>query len=65
MVRQGDDYRLIQLRSGAMFLATSSKPNANGMVDGKCENDVVLVFTRDLEERAEPLSPKGSRREVR
>jgi hypothetical protein len=56
VLRQADRYRLIQLRSGSVFWTTGSKPDANGMIDGICNDDVVLMFARDLEERTEPLT---------
>jgi|HubBroStandDraft_2_1064218.scaffolds.fasta_scaffold71749_3 hypothetical protein len=56
VIRQLDHYRLAQLPAGAVFEASGSKPDPNGMIDGTCQGDVVLIFSRDLEDRAEPLS---------
>jgi hypothetical protein len=56
VLRQADHYRLIQLCSDSVFLTTGSKPDANGMIDGTCGNDIVLIFARDLEDRAERIA---------
>jgi hypothetical protein len=53
--RQRNHYRLAQLPAGSVFNAAGSKPDSNGMIDGTCQGDVVLIFSRDLEDRAEPL----------
>jgi hypothetical protein len=56
VLRRADHYRLIQLRSGSVFLTTGSRPDANGMIDGTCGDDVVLMFARDLEQRTERIA---------
>lgn len=56
VVREADHDRLTKLCAGSVFIATGSRPDANGMVDGTCGDNVVLMFTRDLEERAEPIA---------
>jgi hypothetical protein len=48
-------HRLIELPAGSIIYPSSVGPDANGMVDGICNGDVVMVFSRDLEERAEPI----------
>ena len=47
--------RLIQLPIGSMIYAGSLTPDANGMIDGICNGEVVMVYSRDLEERAERI----------
>jgi hypothetical protein len=48
-------HRLIELPAGSIIYPSSVAPDANGMIDGICNGDVVMVFSRDLEERAEPI----------
>ena len=55
VVRQVNQYRLVQLPAGSVFNASGSRPDPNGMIDGTCRGDVVLMFSRDLEDRAEPI----------
>lgn len=55
VIRELNHYRLTQLPAGSVFKALGSKPDPNGMIDGTCQGDVVLVFSRDLEDRAEPI----------
>jgi len=45
--------RLLQLPTGTMFYANDSAPDANGMVHGTCNGETVMMFSRDLEDRAE------------
>ena len=56
VLRRANHYRLVQLLPGSVFLTTGSKPDRNGMLDGTCGDDVVLMFARDLDERAEPMA---------
>ena len=56
VLRQLDHFRLIELCAGSVFVASGSKPDANGTVAGTCGDNVVLMFTRDLEERAERIA---------
>ena len=55
VVRQVNQYRLVQLPAGSVFNSSGSRPDPNGMIDGTCRGDVVLMFSRDLEDRAEPI----------
>ena len=40
-----------------MFKSSGSKPDRNGMIDGICNGDTVLIFSRDLEDGAESIAP--------
>jgi hypothetical protein len=55
VIRQVNHYRLVQLPAGSVFNASGSRPDANGMIDGTCQGDLVMMFSRDLEDRAEPI----------
>ena len=55
VVRTVNHYRLVQLPAGSVFNTSGSKPDPNGMIDGTCKGHVVLMFSRDLEERADPI----------
>ena len=48
-------HRLVELPAGSIIYPGSPDPDANGMIDGMCNGDEVMVFSRDLEERAEPI----------
>ena len=54
-IRERNGFRLKELSPGALFLAPCAEPDRNGMVAGTSNGYTVLVFTRDLEERAEPI----------
>lgn len=55
VVREIRGYKLRELPAGTIFSPTGCRPDTNGMVDGTCDEAVVLVFERDLDERAEPM----------
>jgi hypothetical protein len=55
VVRQTNHYRLMQLPAGSVFNASGSRPDSSGMIDGTCKGDAVLMFSSDLEDRAEPI----------
>ena len=55
VVRHLNHYCVVQLPAGSVFNASSSRPDSNGMIDGTCKGDMVLMFSRDLEDRAEPI----------
>lgn len=55
VIRDMSGYKLRELPAGSVFRPTGSKPDSNRMIDGTCDGAVVLMFLRDLEERAEPL----------
>ncbi len=55
VIRELNHYRLAQLPAGSVFNASGSKPDPNGMIDGTCQGEVVLIFSRDLEDRAERI----------
>jgi hypothetical protein len=48
VVKEANQYRLAELPAGSVFNATGSKPDSNGMIDGKCNGAVVFMFSRDL-----------------
>ena len=49
-------YELVQLPVGSLFRAADSKPDRNGMIQGTCRGDAVLMFMRDLEDCASPIA---------
>lgn len=55
VLQQADHLRLIELCVGSV-VASGSKPDANGLIDGTCGENVVLMFARDLESRAERIA---------
>jgi hypothetical protein len=57
-VHEGNKVRLKQLLAGDLFLAFSAEPDRSGMVVGTCNGQMVLVFTRDLAERAEAIDDR-------
>lgn len=48
--------RLTELAKESVVLCMDSSPDTVGMVEGTCEGVHVLIFLRDLEERAVPVS---------
>jgi uncharacterized protein YciI len=56
LLQQADHYRLKQLCAGSVFVASGSNPDATGIIDGTCGDQPVLIFARDLEERAERIA---------
>jgi len=54
----GDDghTRLMELPAGSVILCKDSPANTIGMVEGTCKGSEVLIFLRDLEERATAVS---------
>jgi hypothetical protein len=48
--------RLMELPQGCVVLCQDSSPDTIGMVEGTCRGNHVLIFLRDLEERAVPVS---------
>ena len=55
-VQQAGHYRLTQLPVGSIFVPRIQGPDRNGIVYGTCKGDVVLLFSRDLENCAEPIA---------
>lgn len=53
IVRNKTGYQLREIPAGAVFFATGSQPDANGMIDGTWQGASVLAFSRDLAERTE------------
>jgi hypothetical protein len=56
VIRQANRYRLMQLPTGSVFRPLGSKSDFNGMIEGTCKRNVVLIFSRDLEDCAEPAA---------
>jgi hypothetical protein len=48
--------KLTELSAGSVVLCRDSPPDTIGMVEGTCLGTHVLIFLRDLEERAVPVS---------
>jgi hypothetical protein len=48
--------RLMELASGSVVLCKDSFPDVVGMIEGTCKGIPVLIFLRDLEERAVAVS---------
>jgi hypothetical protein len=48
--------KLTELTAGSLVLCTDSFPDTVGMVEGTHRGKRVLIFLRDLEERAVPVS---------
>lgn len=48
--------RLVELPQGCVVQCMDSSPDTIGMVEGTCRGTHVLIFLRDLEERAVPIS---------
>ena len=50
--------RLTQFPAGSVFTTSAATPDRNGMIDGKCDGRMALLFSRDLVERAEPIGER-------
>jgi hypothetical protein len=48
--------RLMELATGSVVLCKDSFPDVVGMIEGTCNEIPVLIFLRDLEERAVAVS---------
>ena len=53
--------RLWELSEGSVVLCEDSSPDTVGMVEGTCNGIHMLIFLRDLEERAVPVSTRPLR----
>ena len=60
VARNENDNGLTELPTGSVFLPTVPNPDANGMIEGECDGDTMLVFVADLEARAEPFNTRSS-----
>lgn len=58
VVNEGNRHRLHRLPAKSVFHVTCSKPDPNGMIEGICEGNSILMFFRDLEDRTEPIHAK-------
>ena len=52
VIRNQNGYRLRELPAGSVFVASGSKPDVNGMIDGTWQGAVALAFSRDLADHA-------------
>jgi len=48
--------RLTELPAGAVLFLTNLQADSNGMIEGKSDELSVLLFSNDLEERAELMN---------
>jgi len=48
--RQGTRQKLMQLPEGSVFYAETGPLNSAIMIEGTCNGNVVLMFSRDLDE---------------
>jgi hypothetical protein len=53
--------RLMELSEGSVVLCKDSFPDIVGMVEATCKGVPVLIFLRDIEERAVPVSEERRR----
>jgi hypothetical protein len=58
MVQQKNHYCLKHLREGSVLHTTAQEPDRNRMIECNCRGDIVLIFSRDLDESAEPFVGK-------
>jgi hypothetical protein len=58
VVTEGSGCRLTELPPGAVFSLTAVEPDPNGMIEGTSSERTVLVFLRDLEQKAELMNIK-------
>lgn len=56
VAQHGSSTSLRELPAGSVVLVDGRAQGHNGMIDGTCSGKNVLVFLRDLEERAEPVA---------
>lgn len=54
-IREQNGFVLRELDAGSMFFPVCAGPDLNKMVTGTCEGRTMLIFERDLEERAEAI----------
>ena len=61
VVIQEGRHRLLQLPAGSVFQPKAARLDRNRMIEGTCKGDIVLVFSRDLEDCANPITAKPLR----
>ena len=54
MIRRGTSERLKCLDGGVIVIPLS-RPNGAGMIEAHCENQLVVVFERDLDEASDQI----------
>ena len=65
VLRENDRHRLAELPAGSVLVAADSKPHQHRMINATCNGETILIFARDLDERAEPLEPVRNAAPVR
>jgi hypothetical protein len=58
LFRQGERERLRPLQAGAILFQTS-QPDASGLIEATYEGHNILVFSRDLAERSQPIDDEA------
>jgi hypothetical protein len=53
LMQKAGRYRLVQLPQGSIIKAEDPSPDANGMIQGTYNGTAIMLFSIDLEERAE------------
>ncbi|HTW66315.1 MAG TPA: hypothetical protein VME17_16950 [Bryobacteraceae bacterium] len=53
LLNQKGRYRLVQVPEGSIINARDPKPDVNGMIEGTYRGTPILMFSIDLEDRAE------------
>ena len=62
LMQKAGRYRLVQLPEGSIINAEDPEPDANGMIQGTHNGTAILLFSIDLEERAERVLARSVRR---
>ena len=62
LMQKAGRYRLVQLPKGSVINAKDPQPDANGMIQGTYNGAAIMLFTIDLEERAELVPERIIRR---
>jgi len=63
VVEEGRQWRLKQLSVGSQIQTIGSNPDGSGLIRARCEGEIILIFTRDLQDCAHPAVPKTPRRQ--
>ncbi len=59
VVNRSGHPRLEELPTGSLFFAVQMKPDGSRMIDGTWKGASVMLFLRDLEERAVPIAKRA------
>lgn len=52
-IRERNGFRITEVSADSLFFSSSTEPDRNHMLGGVCNGETIVVFARDLEERAE------------